>query len=59
MMNSRYYEVNYAQYAMQLLTNNYRIDMVIAIICFPYMNSLKSKILTSILILRCAICRDC
>lgn len=32
MMNSRYYEVNYAQYAMQLLTNNYRIDMVIAII---------------------------
>ena len=32
MMNSRYYDVNYAQYAMQLLTNNYRTDMVIAII---------------------------
>lgn len=32
MMNSKYYDVNYAQYAMQLLTNNYRIDMVIAII---------------------------
>lgn len=32
MMNSKYYDINYAQYAMQLLTNNYRIDMVIAII---------------------------
>lgn len=32
MMNSKYYDVNYAQYAMQLLTNNYRTDMVIAII---------------------------
>ena len=32
MNNSKYYDVNYAQYAMQLLTNNYRIDMVIAII---------------------------
>lgn len=32
MMNSKYYDINYAQYAMQLLTNNYRTDMVIAII---------------------------